>query len=304
MKKIVIMLLLIVAANGIKAQDIQITKFERNFTSLIASMNPVYDNTGEACAVLRFFVRETDFIIEPNLGVVKREVLPGEIRMYVPKGTKRLTVRQKDRMPLTGYEIPVTIEPKVTYDVVLTVTDEAQNRSKANKGHNVYVGAGYNVLSISGPSIALGFDISRHIIELGAVFGLNKTDDIYFYDSNSNIVGGYNYNAIRVQLRYGYDVRVTDFFSIMPQVGGALNFYNGSEIVKGTSDYGSANTMSLLGAVRLVASFNDQFKLHITPEYDFAVYKGKKADMLMGFDDKFKSWTEGFNLNIGLIYYF
>lgn len=304
MKKLMTLLLMIVAAEQLRAQDIQISRFERNYTSLIASVNPVYDNTGEACAVLRFYVREKDFIIEPNLGMMKQEVLPGEIRIWVPKGTKRLTVRKQDWMPLTGYEIPVVIEPKVTYDVELSITEEALKRNKANKGHNVYVGAGYNIISISGPSVALGFDFNHHNIELGAVFGVNKTDDLYFYDSSTNVNAAYNYKAIRIQLRYGYDFKVTDFFSVMPQVGGAYNLYSGNEVLNSSSNYDSANSMSIIGAVRLLTSFNDRFKLQITPEYDFGVYKDKNCKMIYDFDKDFKSWTSGFNLNIGLIYFF
>ena len=304
MKKILVFMLLLATASQLKAQDIQITKFERDITNLKASTEPVYDNTGEACALIRFLVSGKDYTIEPNLGMMKQEVLPGEIRIWVPKGTKRLTVRKQDRMPLTGYEIPVVIEPKVTYDVELSITEEALKRNKANKGHNVYVGAGYNIISISGPSVALGFDFNHHNIELGAVFGVNKTDDLYFYDSSTNVNAAYNYKAIRIQLRYGYDFKVTDFFSVMPQVGGAYNLYSGNEVLNSSSNYDSANSMSIIGAVRLLTSFNDRFKLQITPEYDFGVYKDKNCKMIYDFDKDFKSWTSGFNLNIGLIYFF
>ena len=304
MKKILVFMLLLATASQLKAQDIQITKFERDITNLKASTEPVYDNTGEACALIRFLVSGKDYTIEPNLGMMKQEVLPGEIRIWVPKGTKRLTVRKQDWMPLTGYEIPVVIEPKVTYDVELSITEEALKRNKANKGHNVYVGAGYNIISISGPSVALGFDFNHHNIELGAVFGVNKTDDLYFYDSSTNVNAAYNYKAIRIQLRYGYDFKVTDFFSVMPQVGGAYNLYSGNEVLNSSSNYDSANSMSIIGAVRLLTSFNDRFKLQITPEYDFGVYKDKNCKMIYDFDKDFKSWTSGFNLNIGLIYFF
>lgn len=297
-------MLLLATACQLEAQDIQITRFERNLTNLTASTNPVYDNTGEACALIRFLVRNKDFTIEPNMGMMRQDYLKGEIRMYVPKGTKRLTIRKNGYMPLVGYEIPVAIEPKATYDVELSITDEAINRRKANKGHNVYVGAGYNILSISGPSVSLGFDINHHIIELGAVFGLNKTDDMYLYDANSTVTGAYNYKATRIQLRYGYDIRLTDFFSVTPQIGGAYNIYSGTEVVNGSTGYDSANSFSLLGAVRFVASFTDRFKMHITPEYDFAVGKNDNYKVLSNFDSKFKSWTDGFNLNIGLIYFF
>ena len=267
MKKIIIALLLMVAANGVKAQDIGIKNFERNVTSLLASMNPVYDNTGEACAVIRFFVRDANVIIEPNMGMMKQETKPGEIRMWVPKGTKRLTIRKEGLLPLTGYVIPVAIESKVTYDAEISINDGA------NKHHNVYAGVGYNVVSISGPSVALGFDISHHNIEVGAVLGLNKTDEMYFYDSGGNLTGAFEYKAIRAQLRYGYDFGITDFFSIMPQAGAAYNIYTSNEVVKGNSKFDSANSLSGIVAVRLVTSFNKRFKLHITPEYNFSMNK-------------------------------
>lgn len=298
MKKILIMMLLMAAVCETKAQDIEITKFERNFTSLIASTDPVYDNTGEACAVIRFFVRGDGFIIEPNMGMMKQETKPGEIKVWVPKGTKRLTIRKAGLLPLSGYTIPLTIEPKVTYEAEVSVNDGA------NKHHNVYGSVGYNVVSISGPSVALGFDINHHNIELGAVYGLNKTDDMFFYDSNSDIAGAYNYQTIRIQLRYGYDIGITDFFSIMPQAGGAYNIYTGNEVVKGNGNFDSANSISAIVAVRLVTSFNNRFKLHITPEYNFGLNKNDNCKILSDFDSKFKSWTEGFNLNIGLMYFF
>lgn len=304
MKKILIGLLLFTAVSEMFAQDIQMTRFERNYTSLIASTNPVYDNTGEACAVIRFFVRDDGFIIEPNMGMMKQESKPGEIRIWVPKGTKRLTIRNTNWMPLTGYEIPVVIEPKVTYEAEISITDEALRRSKANKNHNVYVSAGYNVMSISGPSLSLGFDINHHNIELGAVYGVNKTDDLYFYGSDGSLRAAFNYHAIRIQLRYGYDFKITDFFSIMPQAGGAYNIMSGTEVVKANVDYSTGHSMSLFGAVRLVASFNDRLKLHITPEYVFGVYKDNNCDMISNNDTTFKSWTDGFNLNIGLVYFF
>lgn len=53
--------------------------------------------------------------------MMKQEELSGEIRVWVPKGTKRLTVRKNNLMPLVGYEIPVVIEPKVTYSVNLAI---------------------------------------------------------------------------------------------------------------------------------------------------------------------------------------
>ena len=298
MKKIIIMLLLMGAANVMKAQDIEVTRFERKVTSLIGSTNAVEDNNGEACAVIRFLVRDANLIIEPNMGIMKLETMPGEIRVWVPKETKRLTIRKEGLMPLVGYEIHLTIEPKATYEAEIVIIDGP------NRHHNVYAGVGYNAVSISGPSVALGFDVNHHNIELGTVFGLNKTDAMYFYNSNGDLTGAYEYKAIRIQMRYGYDINITDFFSVMPQVGGVYNIFTSNELVKGNGKYDSANSFSGIAAVRLVTSFNRRFKLHITPEYNFSLNKNDNCKILSDFDSKFKSWTEGFNMNIGLNYFF
>ena len=313
MKKIIaIWLLLLVVAGELKAQDIQVKRFERNYTSLIASMNRVYDNAGEACALLRFFVRDADFAIEPNLGVLKREELVGEIRLYVPRGTKRLTIRKQGKMPLVGYEIPVKLEPKVTYDVELAVNegttsndDKPPVSKSSEKRHVFYAGVGYNIMAVSGPSVVFGFDINHHNIELSGVYGLNKTDDLYFYGNNDSHMAAYNYQAAKMHLKYGYDFKVADFFSIMPMAGASYNLYFGKEIVtSGLSGLDMANSISVVGTLRLVASFTDRLKLYVTPEYHFAVYKDANCKEISDSDNTFKSWSDGINLNASIVYFF
>lgn len=303
MKKIFGLLLLVIVMAfplQVEAQDIMVKRFEINHTSLISRMNQVRDNAGEVCAVFRCYVRGSDYSIEPNMGVVKREKLAGEIRLWVPKGTKRITVRHKGLKPLIGYEIPIRVESKTDYDI------DIETAIVEPKEHNVFVGAGYNIMSISGPSLTVGANLKHHIIELGAVYGLNKTDDLYFYDTSGNIKAGFNYNAIRAQLKYGYEIPVSDFFSLTPQVGMAYNAYIGSEVANGNNGniYENANSLSVLGALKITVSITDNFKLCLTPEYDVAVYKDESCKVISNYDTTMKNWHTGFNLNVGLMVYF
>lgn len=310
MKKIsafMLLAIMLVLPLGIKAQEknIRITNFEKNYTSLIASMNPVRDNTGEVCAVLRIYVGGTGYTVVPNLGAKRVENLDGEIRLWVPTGTKRITVRHRNAKPLVGYNIPIKIDSKTDYDVDVKMVDVVTDVEVVNKGHNVYAGAGYNIMSISGPSLAIGAVFNHHNIELGAVYGINKTDDLYFYNSQGNVSAGYNYNAIRAQLRYGYEIPASDFFSITPQLGIAYNAYIGNEISKGNnSNYKNANALSALVALRFTAAINNRFKVCITPEYDVAVYKDDNCKLVSDYNDNFKNWHTGFNLNVGLMIFF
>ena len=288
-------------------QDIEIKDFVRNHTSLVARMNPVYDNADEACALIRFSVRDTLIIIEPNMGVVKRVNKPGEIQLYVPAGTKRMTVRYKNFLPLRDYVIPEALEGKATYDAIITVKEDAMTQQKANREHNVYVGAGYQVMAISGPSLALGFKMKQHVVELGAVIGLTKTDDLYFYKGTNTLKAAWKYSAIRAQARYGYEIPLTDFLSITPQAGVVMNMFSGNSVddtdVK-TDDFKKASSVAGLIAARLSFSINDQLKVQLTPEYDFGISKSDNCKLISEYDNTFKGWTDGFNLNAGIIFYF
>lgn len=124
--------------------DIKISDFRINPSSLIGSSEPIYDNAGNACAVIRYFVNDDDFVIAPNLGVLKTIRKPGMILQYVPTGTKRLSISNGDCMPLNGFEIPMEIESKITYDANVQLSESAIKRRKASPDNDEYLGIGYN----------------------------------------------------------------------------------------------------------------------------------------------------------------
>lgn len=304
-KRKLLLLIAIVLAMPLKSiaqgKKIQISKFGMG-NSLIASMNTVLDNNGEACAVIRFWYSGSDYIIQPNLGVLKMEKEPGETRLWVPRGTTRVTVRHNEDQPLRGYTIPMRIESKTDYDAEIILT----GGHVVNHENHVYIGAGYNIMSLSGPSLTVGANLQHHQIELGAVYGLNKSDDLYFYDANDNLKEGYNYNAIRASLTYGYEIPVSDFFFITPMAGVSYLAYIGNEASSSSksTNYKYANSLSATGGLRLAIGFGEQFRLCITPEYHAAVYKDKNCKLFSSNDDNMKNWNTGFNLNVGLLVYF
>lgn len=303
MKRIIsLMVLMLTFALQADAQKkIRVTKFERNVTSLIGSMKQVQDNSGEACAVLRVRMTDDEFEIEPNLGVLHREEATGEVRLWIPIDTKRLTIRHPGVLPLAGYEIPVRLEPKVTYDAEVEIV-EAARASKARDYH-VFVGAGYNVTAISGPSAMIGLDYKHHVVEVGIAYGLNKTDDTFFYDKEMNLKAAYSYKPFSVSLRYGYGFELSDMFSATPQIGFAYNNMSGTAVnnVNSNGSYQSTSSTSGLLAVRLMAKVSKHISLHLTPEYDFGLSKEDLCKLIGDNDKTFKSWTEGFNLNVGVI---
>ena len=292
-----------VATAQSKRQEVQISHFEQNQLDLGARMNPVLDRNGDACARIKFHVRDTTFVVTSNMGVLKRETELGVINVWVPQGTKRLTIRHEGVLPLV-YNIPMPIVSKTGYKAVLEVVDEPTggNVQKLHQSYKAYIGAGYNVMAISGPSVAVGMMVKRHQIELGATYGLNKSDELYFYNTEGSLVAGYKYNAIRVQLRYGYEIPLADLVSLMPQVAVAYNAIIGTAAdgASGSTLYKNANSLTVGGAVSLSVLLTKNIGLYITPEYDVAAYKDNTCKIVGEADKSVKNWSEGFNLNVGL----
>ena len=309
---IFVMSFLCIAALSIDAQDIAILKFEENPTNLIARTKPKMDKSGKECAVIRFAVQDDDFKIEGNLGVVATVRQTSMMIVYVPEGTKKLTIRHKGLLPLLDYEIPVKIEKKVTYDATLVITysglDAMQARKRANKEHNLYIGAGFNIVSITGPSFAIGFELNHHNLELGFVLGTKKSQDFIFYNTDHTIIeSAYRYQPMRAQIRYGYSLPLTDFLSVTPQIGGCFNFFRGKLLDIPVLHYEHMErglSGSGIAALRVGFSFTNWLKLHITPEYNFILAKNAEVEFLNNENAKFKHWTEGFNLNMGLMVFF
>jgi opacity protein-like surface antigen len=299
-KRIVLVAVLMIATMSATAQSFEVKDFEEYVWGTYARTHPVKDyQNGELCAVIRFSVPTRGFKFTGD-GVMKQTNGAGEVCVYVPRGTEKITIRHPEYGMIRDYKLPVAISSGTEYRASIMMTRQLE------KPHYVYVGAGYNVTTLAGPSLALGFDYNRHNVELGFVYGTQKTDDIYLYTSGSSVAAAYNYKAMRVSLRYGYDFHLTDFVLLTPQAGMAYNHMKGTEIENYASEgiMNKMNTMSGLLAVRLTTVLNNHFRIQITPEFDFGIYEDDNFKSVKGIDDQLKSWTTGLNLNVGLQVFF
>ena len=349
MQRIICALLLLLPSGSLLAQDIEIRDFKQNTTSLMGSVSPVYDNTGEACSVIKFLVRDTTFVVEGNLGIMKRSSQLGEIVIHVPATTKRLTIRHEDLMPLR-YELPMKLEPKKTYEAVLialsfsplseepAVRDPKQNvknqkevdrvtkkadtskdssekprksalklkKEKDSEGAtHVAIGVGYQVIAISGPTISFGLDANHHQVELSGTFGLVKSDELRLYDSNNTMIATRQYTPIRLMLKYGYELMPMKNFGITPMIGGSLNvFTSPSENDSYHEYFRRASSFSLTPSVRLSYIVDEHIKVHLTPEYGLSLYKSNNCKVVSEHNNKFKKWSDGFNVSVGINYLF
>ena len=140
------LLVAMVATAQSRRQEIQISQFEQNQLDLGARMNPVLDRNGDACARIKFHVRDTSFVVTSNMGVLKRETELGVISVWVPQGTKRLTIRHEGVLPLV-YNIPMAIVTKTGWTITKSADWLTVNPMSGNNTETVRVSAGKNPTS-------------------------------------------------------------------------------------------------------------------------------------------------------------
>jgi len=230
----------------------------------------------------------------------------GEYMVYMGEGAKKLKVKFPKCLPVEvvfeDYGIQ-KLEGKVTYILKIIVERDVQPISSFT------LGAGFNVFAALGPCLTLGFDYKHFNVEIGGTYGLGKSSDIYIYDKAGTLKDDYSYAPIRGFLRAGYDVKLSPIISLTPQVGGAFNIIKGSRLddVSSAQDAvldGASAISATIGLRLMFAPFGRTFRLQVTPEYDFAVSKDKNFEALGEFDSKIKSWAEGLNVSLGMLFYF
>ena len=127
---------LVLMAVSVHAQGFRFSDFRENPTDMTAATSGVKDLNGRAAALIRFVVRAPQFEFDANMGIIKTEKHTGEVWVYVPHGTKRLTVRHPYLGVVRDFEPPVAIKSKTTYDVELVILDRAYMESLYQQQQN------------------------------------------------------------------------------------------------------------------------------------------------------------------------
>jgi hypothetical protein len=82
---------------------------------------PERDQNGNLCAIIKVVSTQTGFAFDNGtLGITKTKQQVGEIWVYVPYGTKRLTIQHAQLGIIRDYLIPEKVEQGRVYELVLT----------------------------------------------------------------------------------------------------------------------------------------------------------------------------------------
>lgn len=106
-----------------QSHDFEVRDFHENVTDLKAASSDVRDINGVVTALIRFAIRDTLFSFEANNGILRRINEVGEILLYVPTTTKRITIKHPNLGILRDYQLPIAVKSKTTYDAEIVITN-------------------------------------------------------------------------------------------------------------------------------------------------------------------------------------
>lgn len=106
---------------AVRAQNIKVESFEMLSSDLSARTNVVRDGNNEECALIKVVTGDKSYEFDTPLGIVKRiNDKPGEIWLYVPQGTKKLTITHPKLGTLRDYSLPTVLALKTTYALMMS----------------------------------------------------------------------------------------------------------------------------------------------------------------------------------------
>lgn len=128
MDRRIIVILFCFWGHWVCAQEFKVRSFRLLQNDITAWVNPVRDLNDEACALLKV-VGDEDFVFSTPLGIVERKNEIGEIWLYLPRGTMKLTIKHPRWGVLRDYQFPVVLESRLTYELVLESPVEPEKES-------------------------------------------------------------------------------------------------------------------------------------------------------------------------------
>ena len=135
MKKIFLLYFIFLCCS-VFGQTISVSSFKLLDTDLTANTAGTMelDQNGETAALIKVVTTQTGFTFDGGaLGIVKTKQTPGEIWVYIPRGSKKITIKHPQLGVLRDYFFPIAIESARTYEMVIAA-GEVITRIKQDAG--------------------------------------------------------------------------------------------------------------------------------------------------------------------------
>lgn len=114
MKHILVLIAFLGCLLHVDAQNIKVTSFQLLPTDLSARTAAVKDLNGDECALIKIVTSDPGYSFSD---IIKQVNKPNEIWIYVPQGSKRITIRHPKYGILRNYEFDASLSAKTTYEM-------------------------------------------------------------------------------------------------------------------------------------------------------------------------------------------
>ena len=104
------------ATPDVSAQRFSVASFRQLPNDVSAFIDPVRDLNDEDCGLVKVIASE-DFAFSTPLGIVKRVDKVGEIWLYLPRGSKKITIKHPEWGVLRDYVFTGKIDSHMTYEL-------------------------------------------------------------------------------------------------------------------------------------------------------------------------------------------
>lgn len=276
--------------------------------------------TGELWVYVREDIRHLT-IRHPHLGVLRNLSLSSyhlesgrtydsEIVITNPDYLRKIFGYEPQRPPVNDVLIPETRDDMYVgtppVEKPLPTRPSKVKTPKTPIETHFQIGAGFNALSVMGPSASIGLEIGNFLVGADFVYGINKVKDVginYKKGGQTTLGEAYDYSASRASLRFGMNFMTESSFQVVPQIGASMSMISGSAIsdIKGIdTQFEKSTPISAFLALCLRVKLGESFLVHVTPQYDFAVSADDVYKVIKEADSKINAWGEGFGVCAGV----
>lgn len=216
---------LLLFSPGANAQKYTVDSFRMLVNDVTAFINPVSDLNDDGCALIKVQA-SPEFAFSTPLGIVKREDKTGEIWLYIPKGSKKITLKHPEWGVLRDYKFPLKIESHVTYELKVAEPPSRQIASEAipvvTTVHDTLVVTRTDTLLINFPKIK-------------TPLSMTVTATIGFGGTSNTLAGGIMLSLMR---RHGAFLHLSSDFS---RIGHTVAVCDKTGALNGNTPYYSGN---------------------------------------------------------------
>lgn len=176
-----------------------------------------------------------------------------------------------------------------------------EKKSLFNK-NEIFIQAGYNIIGLQGFRIGLGGYFSNVNLETNFIFGLAKSENIYWNDTTGEEKPiESNYNSKGFDIKAGYGILIAKRLRLTPQIGITYVVLQESSDVKIANN---ANAICFPINIKAEMAIVKHFAISLEPTYKINIRKSDGYKILSEISNKIKGYSNGFEINISLNCYF